>query len=202
MNASANEPRAGGGLPTAQALFESERLPFPPVPEHLAVSLRQKASGWFATRPMQASPYYLDQFLAEVEAQPDMPDYAIVGFDGHGTNSWAMHYYLFSKAIALFIQLPWGGAYLEPEPARADIVAMLEWSANLQSRLHQADALHRIPDGWRLEVAASRFGHAGWRWIDASQDNAETPWNPPAGMKDAMLREIDNLIGGQRVLKA
>ncbi|NRO99429.1 hypothetical protein GWC77_26470 [Paraburkholderia sp. NMBU_R16] len=202
MNTPANESSDDGGLPSVLALFERERLPFPPVPERLAVSLRRKARGWFSTRPTQSSPYCLEEFLAEVETHPHLPDYAVVGFDGYGTNSWAMHYYLVGKAIALFIQLPWGGAFLETGPARAGIVELLEWAANLQSKLQEADALRRIPDGVRLEVVASRFGRAGWRWLDAGRNPMETPWNPPFGMKDAMLREIDNLIGGQLTLTA
>src|SRR5215216_2388753 len=36
MNTSANEPGNGSASPTAQAMFEREHLPFPPVPAHLA----------------------------------------------------------------------------------------------------------------------------------------------------------------------
>src|SRR5213593_2695569 len=51
-----------------------------------------------------------------------MPN-GIVGFDGHGTNSWAAHYDLIVKSLALFLQLPWGAAYTDPEPGRAEIAA-------------------------------------------------------------------------------
>lgn len=195
MNASANEP-------TAQALFEGEGLPFPPVPAPLAASLQQQGPGWFATRPLVSTPYDFDHFLAEVQTQPGLPDYALVGFDGHGTNSWAVHFYLVGKGIALFIQLPWGGAYLEPEPARAEITELFEWAEALQSRLRLAESARKIPHGMRLQVAASRFGHAGWRWLGAGQDAAATRWNPPAGMKAAMLQELDDVIAGRRLLRA
>lgn len=194
---------SAGGMATAtpaQALFAAEGLPFPPVPVHLAPSLSEQGQGWYATRPLQSTPYDLEHFLAEVETQPDVPDYAVVGFDGYGTNSWAVHYYLVGKSVALFIQLPWGGAYTDPEPARADIAGMVEWADKLQSRLQQAEALHRIPDGMRLVVVASRFGRAGWRWIRAGRA-AETPWNPPAGMMSAVLAELDGLAGGPRTLQ-
>lgn len=203
MNASANEPGKESTVPTAQAMFEHERLPFPPVPAHLAASLQQQGQGWFATRPFASTPYDFDHFVAEVETQPGPPDYALVGFDGHGVNSWAVHFYLVTKGVALFIQLPWGGAYLEPEPARAEITALFDWTTALLSRLQLAESARKIPDGMRLQVAASRFGHAGWRWLDAGQDDAAaTPWNPSAGMKAAMLQELDDVIGGQRLLKA
>lgn len=200
MNASANEPGNVSASPTAQALFEREHLPFPPVPAQLAASLRQQGPGWFATRPLTSTPYDFDPFLAEVQAQPGLPDYAVVGFDGHGINSWAVHFYLVGKGIALFIQLPWGGAYLEPEPARAEIAELFEWAETLLSRLRLAESAGKIPDGMRLQVAASRFGHAGWRWLDATQDAAATHWNPSAGMKAAMLQELDDVISGRRRL--
>ena len=105
-------------------------------------------------------------------------------------------------SLALFIQLPWGGAYLEPEPARAEITALFDWAKALLSRLRLAESAGKIPDGMRLEVAASRFSHAGWRWLDAGQDAAAIPWNPSAGMKAAMLQELDDVMGGRRLLKA
>jgi hypothetical protein len=202
MNTSTNEPGKESTVPTAQAMFEHERLPFPPMPAQLAASLQQQGPGWFATRPLTSTPYDFGHFLAELQAQPDLPDYAVVGFDGHGTNSWAVHFYLVSKGIALFIQLPWGGAYLEPEPARAEITALFDWAKALLSRLRLAESAGKIPDGMRLEVAASRFSHAGWRWLSAGQDAAAIPWNPSAGMKAAMLQELDDVIGGRRLLKA
>lgn len=192
MNASAND--------SAEALFDGERLPFPPVPASLAASLQPQGPGWFATRPVASTPYDVDHFMAEVEAQPGTPDYAVVGFDGHGTNSWAVHYYLVGKAVALFVQLPWGGAYLDAEPARAEIADLFDWAAAVQSRLQRAEAGRKIPDGMRLEIAASRFGHAGWRWLGSGPDAAATGWHPAAGMKAAILQELDDLIDGRRVL--
>jgi len=194
MNASVTE--------SAQALFDGEQLPFPPVPAPLAALLQPQGPGWFATRPVASSPYDFDRFVGEVETEPALPGYAVVGFDGHGSNSWAVHFYLVDTALALFVQLPWGGAYVDAGPARADIVDVFDWAAALQARLRTAEATGRIPPGTRLQVAASRFSHAGWRWLDAGQDATATPWNPAAGMKAAMLLELDELIAGRRTTAA
>lgn len=194
MNASATD--------SAQALFDGERLPFPPVPALLAASLQPQGPGWFATRPVDSSPYDLDHFLAELETPPGPPDYAVVGFDGHGSNSWAAHFYLVGQRIALFIQLPWGGAYLEPEQARANIADLFDWAEALQSRLQLAEAARKIPDGTRLQVVATQFGRAGWRWLEAGQDAAATPWNPSAGMKATILQELDDLRTGPQSIRA
>jgi hypothetical protein len=185
----------------AQALFAAEGLPFPPVPTRLASALQAQGRAWYATRAMASTPYDLEHFLFEASSQPDLPEYAVVGFDGHGTNSWAAHYYLVVKSLALFIQLPWGGAYTDPEPARENIAAMIDWAAELQSRLEQADAVQRIPEGMRLEVAASHFGRAGWRWVGGGRDASTTSWNPSAGMLDAILAEVGDVVDGKRTLQ-
>ncbi len=120
--------------------------------------------------------------------------------DRHGFNSGAIHCYVVCDALALFIQLPWGGAYIDPEPARADIVRLFEWAGVLQARLQVASAQKKIPEGWRLEVSASRFGTAGWRWLVAGRDNAATPWNEAGGMTATILAMLDDVIGGKQVL--
>src|ERR1700719_2996338 len=91
----------------ARALFAAEGLPFPPLPERFASALREESPHLFATRASEAPPYNLEVFSLEIQQDPAVPDYAVVGFDGHGTNSWAVHYYLVEGALALFIQLPW-----------------------------------------------------------------------------------------------
>ncbi|GKT15626.1 hypothetical protein AVHY2522_08775 [Acidovorax sp. SUPP2522] len=197
MNLSANEAERDTGASSALTLFADEGLPFPPVPALLLASMTQQGAAWFATRPVASTPYDLHHFLDEVETQPDVADYAVVGFDGHGTNSWAVHFYLVQKGIALFIKLPWGGAYLEPEPARARITEMFEWAVAVQSQLQRAESAGKIPPGTRLHVAASRFDHAGWRWVGVEQSAAETPWNPAGGMRAAVLQEFEAVIAGR-----
>ena len=185
---------------SGQSLFEAEHLPFPPVPLHLASLLRPDGSNVFSTRPLQETPYNLSHFLDEFEADPELPPYAVVGFDGHGFNSWAAHYYLVNDGLALFIQLPWGGAYLDPEPARAEIAELFDWAALLQSKMALASQLQVLPAGQRLQVVASRFSHAGWRWVEAGAGNKPAPWNAASGMKAAIQQALDKLLDGKRTL--
>jgi hypothetical protein len=193
----------GPGVPgTPQALFGAETLPAPPVPAHLAGLLRPQGRAVLASRPLPASPYDLEHFLSEIEADPCMSGYAIVGFDGYGTNSWAAHYYLVDHGLALFIQLPWGGAYLEPGPARAEIADLFEWAASLQSKLQLVHQRQLMPEGRRLQVAASRFVCAGWRWLVDGADNAAVPWEPATGMKADVLSLVDGILAGKDVLSS
>ena len=197
MSASVSEFHDSAAPATATALFDSEKLPVPPVPAHLAAALRPQGRTWFATRTTQATPYELAHFLNELDRDPQLPEYAVVGFDGYGTNSWAAHHYLVSDSIALFIQLPWGGAYLDAEPARAEITELFDWAARLQPKLQLGCQQRKIPDGWRLQVSASRLGRAGWRWLARGKDNAATAWNPPAGMRATIDRTLDDIISGK-----
>jgi hypothetical protein len=179
----------------------AEGLAEPPVPAHLAAMMQPRGPHVLATRPLPKSLYSLDHFLHEIEASPDTADYAAVGFAGHGVNSWAAHCYVVSGPLALFVQLPWGGAFIDVESARDEIADVFAWGAALQSRVQAVKDLHRIPAGWRLEVSASRLGRAGWRWLTVGRDNAPVPWKGPAGMKSEVPRILEDALAGRIALQ-
>ena len=54
----------------------------------------------------------VEKFIEEALSNPDR-EYVAVGHAGHGINSYAMHYFLVYGPVALFAQLPWGGAYMD-----------------------------------------------------------------------------------------
>jgi hypothetical protein len=182
----------------AEDLFTGARLPAPMLPAYLAEALEAHSSKLWSTRPLQTSPYALDHYLDELDRNPSIAPYAIVGFDGHGVNSWSVHYYVVSDAAALFIQLPWGGAYLDKERARSDISGLFVWASSLQDTLQRACDAGNIPPGCRLQVAASAHRVAGWRWWLASRDNTDTPWRDPVGMKAELLCLAKDLLEGRR----
>ena len=109
--------KAISGIEAARAWMEEDGLDLPPVPDSLAPSFRKR--GWdkaFASSPFQASPYRWLPYL-EREAGTPKRDYVLLALDGHGINSWALHYFLVLGPLRVFLQLPWGGAYND---ARAD----------------------------------------------------------------------------------
>ena len=176
----------------AVTAFQEAGLPFPPVPPDLAAQLRQCGPHWYATRPVDRSPYDLASFLSpDVSATP----FALVGFDGHGVNSHAVHYYLVRPSLALYVQLPWGGVYLDHEEAKREIEELFTWAQQLQAGMEAADDQGRLAPRRRLEVMASRFRDAGWRWNDTGGTADGTPWRPASGMLDAILKEVDALKG-------
>ncbi len=185
----------------AQSLFEIEKLPFPPMPVPLVTLLRQEGAAVFSTKMLNTSPYEFGHYLKEFESDSAIAPYALVGFAGHGINSWAVHFYIVHEGLALFIQLPWGGAYLEPEPARAKIADLFEWSALLQSKLSLARQMSGIPKAQWLQVAASHFSFAGWRWLEAGADRASVPWQEATGMKATLLQILDQKTRKSSALK-
>ncbi len=180
-------------------MFAAEELPFPPLPAPLAARLGRLSDATFSTRPMPdgATPYNLEIFADEVLLAEVPEDYAVIGFDGHGMNSWAAHLFVVSGPLALFIQTPWGGAYADVAQNRSEVVNAFSFSAWLQDAIGRVDAADKIPDGWRLLVIASPFARAGWAWVPA--DAATRPpieLNPARQMKARFTEMFADLVDG------
>jgi hypothetical protein len=152
-------------LEQVRSLFAADDLPFPPLPPEATAALREVAPNVFATRQLEAPPYTLEAYRHEVLTSPTMPNYAVVGFDGHGINSWAVHYYLVDDALALFIQLAWGGAYVDADQASRGITGVFAWAEKLQAEIRRTRSDGLIPPGWRLLVVVSQFAQSGWAWV-------------------------------------
>lgn len=183
---------------SAQEMFTAERLPMPPIPAVLAASLAAQSTYVFATRPLPDSPYGIETYVDEVIEQPDLQDYALTGFDGHGINSWAVHYYLVQRSLALFVQLPWGGAYTDAEKAAAEIKELFDWAAALQHKVAQCEQAGKVAKGWRLTVLASHVAQAGWGWA-APQGVREEPisWRSPAHMLPGIDDHLSDILAGR-----
>lgn len=181
-------------LQRARALFDAEALPFPFVPPGLADALRERTPAIFSSHALDAPPYVLDVHLADWLSGAADFDHAVVAMDGHGTNSWAMHYYLVHGPLALFVQLPWGGAYVDEDAARARIRRVLEWAAPLPARLAALRDAGRLAAGRRLLVVVSRFTRAGWAWVDAPGASPDAlDWHPAHQMLAQIDAELDAL---------
>jgi hypothetical protein len=150
------EPVGLDALGQAVLLFEDWSLPFPPVPESLAPRMRILGRGLLGTRADAPGPYSLEWFLAELASDP--ADYLIFGHDGHGINSWAMHYYLVRGPLALFVQIDWGGAYTDDAIARAEILRAFRAS----EALVVAPRVAALAEGQRLLVVASDRALSRW----------------------------------------
>jgi len=100
-------------LQQARARFSEEGAPFPPVPGVFEAGFRHIAPWTYGTRETPpASLYHIHNFTEEA-ASSSVGDYLLMGHDGHGMNSYAMHYYLVYGPLALFLQVGWGGVYMD-----------------------------------------------------------------------------------------
>lgn len=184
------------GLQQVRTLFATEGLPFPELPPALADQMRPFEELLFGTRDPETGPYALDVFRDAVYEQP-VADYALLGFDGHGINSWALHYYLVQGPLALFIQLPWGGAYTDPDEARARVGEAFALAATLTAELAGAQAARALPGGVRLVVTDSQFVEPGCAWLKAPGAPPVEFWRPPGSPLAQAVAAVQDLRAGK-----
>ena len=156
----------------ARALFAAERLPFPSLPENLAAQLRQQDESVFTTVDHQYSPYAIQYYVEPLKRGGDSDDYAAIGFDGHGINSHAVHYYLVESNLALFIQRPWGGVYMDPETLRPLIERAFKSAGQLREKMTLAHRMGLALPGRRLIAVLSMSDtYCGWGWSPVGHEN-------------------------------
>lgn len=183
-------------LEDAQALIVGEGLPFPWLPPDLACGLRRLGDLVYGTRTdMELGPYHLAIFTGEL-LRGRAADYVLFGFDGHGMSSWAFHYYLVRGPLALFVQLPWGGAFIEVEPARAAIAAALARVEPLCQRLADARQQGRLAPAAQLLVIDSRFEAPECAWRDESNPEGRSFRRPGAPILVQALDAVTARLAG------
>jgi hypothetical protein len=183
---------------SARAFLSEQNLPFPPMPAPMAAALTEIRPKIFATRPVADAPYNLETFRNRAMTPDPVESYALIGMDGHGYNSWALHYFLVEKGLSLFVQLPWGGVFENPDELRADIVAVFGWAAGFQERVREAVAKGHIPAGWRLVVMVSEFSRSGFGWVSPQDDEQTAPrWTNAYDIRDAVDAELAKVVAGE-----
>ncbi len=108
-------------------------------------------SAW-TTRDDEHSLYDFKFFLDEA-ISGCLSDYLAFGHAGHGTNSYGLSYYLVCGDLALLLQVPWGGAYMDAERATREVNAALDWAGRISARF---EAENSRPRG-RFILASSGF---------------------------------------------
>ncbi len=138
------------GLEKAKRLFHKAGLSFPAIPEALAGRLEEMGQWLFSTRPVDNSPYCLQEYVREVE-ESQVEDYALLSHAGHGVNSYALHYYLVNGPLRMFLQLGWGGVYMDAE---ADAASIRDCFSMVDRIIQSA---YRFQAGERLTIVVSSF---------------------------------------------
>jgi len=109
------------GIEQARRLFNEAGLLAPPVPDSLAGTFQERGPWTFASRDLGRHSLYAFRRFVNEGLNANCPEYIAVGHAGHGINSYAMHYFLVYGPVALFLQIPYGGAYMDPAEAVADV---------------------------------------------------------------------------------
>lgn len=142
-------------LGKARFLFEEAGLAFPRLPENLANRLKGYGTWHYATRQVKVRPYNLGPFIDQA-LKPRIADYALLAHDGHGVNSYAIHYYLACGPLRLLLQLGWGGVYMERDAASRQIKDCFALADEL---VVESDV---IPKTRPMIIVASEFSGCCW----------------------------------------
>jgi hypothetical protein len=179
---------------TPRDLFRAQQLPFPTLPPALEARLTAASPHMFSTHPLEMGLYQLDHFVEKALAGA-YEDFAAIGFDGYGVNSWALHVYVVEGPRAVLLQLPWGGAYLDPDESRAEILETYAWVDRVAARLVAASGREALPGDQRLFIVDSEFGSSGWNWI-ARRGRSQAALRMTRLDRSAVERALDALETG------
>lgn len=168
--------------------FAGESLRPPFVPEALAAAFAVRGAAVFGTRDAPTGLYTLEHFVAEL-AEAAVEDYLLLGFDGHGIASNALHYYLVCGPLAAFVQLNHANPFADEALSLRRIDATLALLETLFKDITQAERDGRLPAGARLVVIESDFFSCRWGWA------------PKAGTM-SLTEAPDALLSGLLAVKA
>ena len=167
-----------GPVEQACALFMEMKLPIPPMPEALLPLLQHKSDTVFSTRTGMNSLVDRAAQVSEAASGTLIPGLSF-SHEGHGTNNWHLRCYVVLPQVAVFIELPFGGAYTSEHIARSRI----ENAFSSLQRLLQAAADTTTEDQYVVE----HLGIRGSRWCLAG-DDAE--WHEEDNAIDAVTDRL------------
>lgn len=101
--------RGDDAVRLARAEFAEAGLMFPELPPGLRNQLVRRGPWFSSTSPVDVAPFDFMNFVRS-RIIHGCPEFALIGHDGHGINSWALHYAVVNGPVALFVQRSWGGA--------------------------------------------------------------------------------------------
>jgi hypothetical protein len=179
------------GIEKAKRLFHKAGLAFPTIPEELAAQLRELGRWLFSTRPVDIWPYDLQDYVREVE-ETQVEDYALLCHSGHGVNSYALHYYLVHGSLHMFLQLGWGGIYMDGEAKAATIRDCFSMADRI---VPAAQSTGRFQAGERLTIVASDFGGSFWLLPGEKLENWREKVRSNEGPSVVLTQALDWLTG-------
>ncbi len=145
----------------AKFLLKNVGLDFPFLPLDLAPNFKQRDRWCFSTKPVTVSPYCHDEYVRE-GTRSSAQDYMLLSHAGHGANSYAWHYYLVSGQLRLFLQLGWGGAYMNPDETTRAVNECFGLASRLFTNVQESRDAGRLRSENRLIIVGSEFYGSYW----------------------------------------
>lgn len=149
-------------LANAKRLFKRTGLTFPSIPADLAPGFSKRSDWCFSTISLKTSPSLFEDYLNR-GIKKAIRNYVVVAHAGHGINSYALHYYLVWKPLRLFLQVGWGGAYMNNGETTRKVNRWFSLAEKIVNATHEAKVLRRIHAADCFVVAASEFHGSYWQ---------------------------------------
>lgn len=149
---------ADGPLAAAHAMLQRMGVPLPPLVEALLPLLTQAQETVFTTQDGTTSLANRTALVARA-ARGDMVSGLSISHEGYGANSWSLRYHAVLPRVALFVEIPFGGAYMDLGASQLQVETA--WAS--AARLLQAAAASTVG----ACVVVDHRGLAGSRWCVA-----------------------------------
>jgi hypothetical protein len=180
----------------AKSLLNSVGLNFPPLPASLELSFKQRDRWCFSTKPIAISPYCFAEYVRE-GTMKNAEDYMLLGHAGHGANSYAWHYYLVSGQLRLFLQLGWGGTYINSDETTKAVNECFGFVSRLFINIQERRDAGRLRSDDRLIIVGSEF--YGSYWIPPDGERQQSPHDKRSCVRPSViLAEALHWLNGGR----
>ena len=173
-------------------------VPFPFIPAEMRPAFAELSEWVYGTRPGAPWLYEIRKFVREAGTEP-VADYLLLGHAGHGIQSYAMHYSLVRGPLALFLQIGWGGAYMDKDKAARNMAARFAQAEELIQAVEAAQRKDCFRPEERLIISASDFYGSSWTRIDGVLDEDsfyQSNWREDKDVLRAVLTEVRGRLSG------
>lgn len=169
-------------------------LPTPPVGAGLSGRILQIGEHVFASWPAATPPYAFAELMAEAWTKAQDGDW-LLGIDGHGTESWALHWVERRGPLLLGMQVRTGGAFAPSAVDRDAVQGAWALVGRFTAALARAQAGGRLPRGQVLAVLDSDLGTGRYGWLAQGGPWDQAGWREDPMAAFAALMELEELAG-------
>ncbi len=150
-----------GALAAAHAMLQRMGLPLPPLPEAMLTLFGQAGETVFTTNVGTTSLSNRVALVARAARGDAVPGIGL-SHEGYGSNNWSLRYHAVVPRVALFVEIPFGGAYMDPDVSRLEVEQAWSSAERLLTAA-QASSVDAL-------VVVDHRGLRGSRWCVASPD--------------------------------